>query len=557
MIEELTLRNIGVIERAELAFSPGLTAITGETGAGKTMILTGLGLLTGRRADPALVRAGQEQGVVEGVLTARDEAELAEWAAASGGTLDDGALLVGRTVPANGRARAHLGGRAVPAATLAELGDRYITIHGQADQQRLRSPAHQRAALDDFADHGELLGRYRAAWDRLQRCRADLADWEATAARLAAERDRLAAGLGDIDAVAPRAGEDDELRTRAERLANIEDLRVALETAWAILSGGDDAPGVLGDLSRSSRALGGVARYGAEIGDWVSAIDQAITLLSEVANELGASRGELDADPRLLDEVHARRAQLAVLMRSHGPTLDDVLSWAERARARLAEIDALPTSRQAVAEEEARARDEAERLAAELRESRRRAAGALAETVNRELRRLAMRGAHLHVRVEPTSLGPSGADDVTITLAPHPGAPPLPVASAASGGELSRIMLALEVALARRPGDHTFIFDEVDAGIGGSAAVEVGRRLRDLSRVHQVVVVTHLAQVAAGADRQLVVSKRVSDSGATTVVTAVSGAERERELARMLAGDESPTALRHAKELLARADVGP
>jgi len=557
MIEEITLRNIGVIEYAELRFAPGLTAITGETGAGKTMVLTGLGLLMGRRADPALVRPGATQGEVEGILSAQDEEGLARRAAASGGSLDEGALLLGRTVPVTGRARAHLGGRAVPAATLAEATEEYVTVHGQSDQQRLRSPAHQRAALDEFADLGGRLREYHALWERLQRCRAELADWESTSARLRIEREGLATGLAAIEAVAPLPGEDDELRLRAERLANIEDLRAALEGVWAVLRGTDDVPGILDHLSRARGVLAGVARYGADIAEWVGVLDEATTLLSQVSNEIGQSREQLDADPRLLDEVHARRAQLASLVRSYGPTLSDVLSWAAAARARVAELDALPTDRAELEAEEARARSAVLELAAELSERRRVAAQDLASTVNAELRALAMKGARLEVAVTPAPLGPWGGDDVAIALSPHPGSPPLPVASAASGGELSRIMLALEVALARAPGDHTFVFDEVDAGVGGAAAVEVGRRLRELAARHQVVVVTHLAQVAAFADRQLVVSKQVSEHHATTVVRPVEGEERERELARMLAGRETPTALRHAKELLERVDVGP
>jgi len=557
MLEELTLRNIGVIEHARLAFGPGLSVITGETGAGKTMVLTGLGLLMGRRADPAIVRHGATQGEVEGVLTSHDETELRAWAVESGGVLDDGALLVGRVVPAVGRARAFLGGRGVPAATLADLGERYITVHGQADQQRLRSPAHQRAALDDFTDLGDLLTTYRVAWDRLQRCRADLADWEETSGRIRAERAHLTAGIEAIDVVGPQPGEDDELRLRTERLSNAEDLRVALETGYGILSGAGDEPGVLDQIGRARHALAAVERFGHEFAEWAEAIGQANSLLSQVANDIGIGMGELDADPRLLDSLHARRADLAGLMRQFGPTLDDVLAWADRARARLAELEARPGTRAELEAEAARALADTTALAGDVGARRRAAAGELAALVNAELAGLAMKGARLGVAVEPAPLGPWGGDDVAITLVPHPGSPALPVASAASGGELSRIMLALEVALARQPGDHTFVFDEVDAGVGGSAAVEVGRRLHELAAHHQVIVVTHLPQVAAFADHHVVVTKRTSSTTATTVATPVVGADRERELARMLAGDESPTALRHAKELLARVRVGP
>ena len=554
MLEELRLRNVGVIEDAALVLGPGLSVLTGETGAGKTMVLTGLGLLMGRRPDPRLVRHGSAQGEVEGVLTARDETGLRAWAEPAGGVLDDGALLVSRVVPASGRARAYLGGRSVPAATLAELADTLITVHGQADQQRLRSPAHQRAALDGFAGLDDHVQRYRSAFDRVGRLEAELRDWEDAARRVAVERDRLREGLAAIEEVDPQPGEDDDLRQRSERLTNIEELRTAVEGAYAVLTGGELQAGVVDRLETARHLLDATARFDAELGEWAGVIDQANQLLSQVATDLGIQRDTLDADPRLLEEVHARRASLTALTRRFGPTLDDVLAWASAARGRLAELD--EGSRDALESALDGARGELDELATELTDRRRTAARDLERRVTAELGRLALAGAHLEVRVAPTEPGPYGRDDVVMLLAPHRNVPALPLASSASGGELSRIMLALEVSLAARPDDHTFVFDEVDAGIGGGAAIEVGRRLKELSRHHQVIVVTHLAQVAAFADHHLVVTKTAADGAPSTRVERVTGIARERELARMLAGDVSETALRHAAELLRRVGVG-
>lgn len=554
MIEELRLRNVGVIEEAGLILGPGLSVLTGETGAGKTMVLTGLGLLMGRRPDPRLVRHGSEQGEVEGVLTARDEAALAEWVEPNGGTLDDGALLASRVVPAVGRARAYLGGRSVPAATLAELADHFITVHGQADQQRLRSTSHQRAALDEFAGLEDLLGRHRTAFEAARRIELELRDWEDSARRIAGERAALQDGLSEIDRVGPQPGEDDHLRERAERLTNIEELRSAVETAYEVLAGDGVGHGVLDRLATVRHALDGAARLGPDLRGWAELVGEANGILSQVATEIGIQRGELEADPGLLDEIHARRAALTALTRRFGPTLDDVLRWAEAARGRLGAL--AEGSRDQLEERLAGARAAVDALATEITERRRAAAADLERRVNEELGRLAMRDARLEVRLSRTEHGPWGRDEVSMMLAPHARAPVLPVATAASGGELSRIMLALEVSLAARPDDHTFVFDEVDAGIGGSAAVEVGRRLRELSRHHQVIVVTHLAQVAAFADHHLVVTKAAADGTPRTRVERVVGPARERELARMLAGDTSPTAIRHAAELLQRVGVG-
>lgn len=550
MLEELRLTGLGVIEDALVTFGPGMTVLTGETGAGKTMVLTGLGLLMGARADSALVRHGSDVALVEGVLSSADDTPLAEAAEEAGGSLDDGALLLARQVPRSGRARASLAGRAVPAATLGELTERYVTVHGQSDQSRLRSAAEQRSALDGVAGAEGLLAQYRAAYHELGQAERALVDWEETSARARSELARFTAGLAEIDALDPHEGEDDELRAEAERLANVEDLREAVETALAALD--DEEHGAASTIALAQRALGSATHFGSEFEGWVTALKGASAAVADVLNDLAAYREDLEADPERLAAVHARRSQLTALMRTYGPGLTDVLAWAERAREEVAALQSAPASREEVAARVEAARAAVRERGAALTAARAAAADELSEAVTAELAGLAMKGATFSVELRPMEPGPSGCDDVAMVLAAHPGDTPQPVAKSASGGELSRIMLAIEVALARAPGDHTFVFDEVDAGVGGAAATEVGRRLRSLAQHHQVIVVTHLAQVAAFADHHLVVVKDVDAEGARTVVHPVEGDARTAEIARMLSGESTEEALQHARALLTR-----
>jgi DNA repair protein RecN (Recombination protein N) len=581
VIEEIRIENVGVIAQAHLELAPSLTVITGETGAGKTMVLTGLALLLGGKADPGVVRPGAARAVVEGVVTAPAPA-VRERAVDAGAELDDDALLIVRSVPAEGRSRAWLGGRAVPQAVLAEIAADLVTVHGQADQLRLRAPAQQRAALDAFAGsrHLSTLGAYREAYARRTAAREALESWDAAAAVRDHELVALEAGLAAVDALAPLPGEDRALREEADRLGHVEELRSAARSAHAALTGdgGVDDGGETGPaldataaLDRARRDLEQAAHLDPRLGAWAERLAEVAYLLADVGVELGSYLVDLEADPARLAAVHERRAALTDVVRRHAPVpatgepagVDDLLAWADRARRRVGELTDPTLTREglaaAVGETEGRVRA----VAAELRRGREEAAGTLAAVVDAELNGLAMPGAHLEVRLasraEP---GPWGSEDVELLLRAHPGAPARPLARGASGGELSRVMLALEVALAAAPGSPappTFVFDEVDAGIGGRAAVEVGRRLAELGRTAQVVVVTHLAQVAAFADRHLVVTKTsrggeevVTDSG----VRPVHGPDRVRELARMLSGQEDSTAaLRHAEELLTRATV--
>lgn len=574
MFEEITISDLGVITGARIPLHPGLTVLTGETGAGKTMVLTGLNLLLGGKADPATVRRGAASAVVEGRVVVPAGSPVLDRAEEAGAaTDDDGGLVLLRTVSAPtddapGRSRAHLGGRSVPQAVLAELAEYLITVHGQQDQARLRSPAHQREALDAFAGaaHGELLGEYRAAWAERARLQATIDDLTSRRQDLAREAELLRLGLAEVERIDPQPGEDTELAAEIERLEHAEDLRAAATGAHAALVGdedaADDAPSAAGAVEHARRLLDGAGAHDARLAELRDRVAEAGYLLADAATELSSYLQDLQADPLRLDAAQTRRAELSALTRSYGEDVEAVLRWADEGSRRLLDIGdgdervaALTAEREAL---DARLADLADRI----RAARRDAATRLAATVSEELAGLAMAGASLDVRVEPApELGPHGGDVVEMLLVPHAGAPARPLGKGASGGELSRVMLALEVALATSPdqGEHrpgTFVFDEVDAGVGGRAATEVGRRLAALARNAQVLVVTHLAQVAAFADRHLVVTK--AEDGAVTAsgVREVAGEDRVRELARMLSGQEESGAARaHAAELLELGSV--
>ena len=570
MLDELRIRGLGVIEDAVLPLGPGLTVVTGETGAGKTMVVTGLLLLFGGRADAARVRVGSDQASVEGRIEDVDT-QVAARVRDAGGELDeDTSLVLRRTVSSAGRSRAYVGGAAAPVSVLADLAERLLAVHGQSDQLRLTRPAEQRGALDRFA--GIELIEYGAAYEQWRAAETALRDRIGRMAELRREADLLEHGLAEIEAAAPQPGEDSELAALATRLAHADALRLAAGFAHEALLGSEDSAAeprdVLSALASARRAL--AQQSGADA--VLDTLAARLADLSAQAADLGAEFGHygdgLDADPARLEQIEARRAVLGGLVRRYAdgpePDLDAVLAWQERAGRRLVELD---VSDAAIAEL-TRRRDGAAHavtaLAHQLTERRRAAARELADAVSDELGGLAMAGARVAVDVrarasgEPAGelmLGPDGADEVEFTLQAHPDAPALPLARGASGGELSRVMLALEVCLAGTDPVPTMIFDEVDAGVGGRAAVEVGRRLARLSREHQVVVVTHLAQVAAYADRHVVVDKSAATGTGVTAsdVHLVDGHDRVNELARMLAGSSSAAALEHASELLSTA----
>jgi DNA repair protein RecN (Recombination protein N) len=581
MLEEIRIRSLGVIESSTLELGPGLTVITGETGAGKTMIVTALGLLLGGRADSGAVRAGAGQARVEGVVHAGALPDVTAAVDELGGESEDDRVLIARNISGEGRSRAFLGGAAVPAGRLSELGDLLVAVHGQSDQHRLLRPAAQRDALDRFA--GARVAGLLADWARLH---TELADTEQeltavvrTARERAREADLLRFGLQEVEAVSPQPGEDTAVAAEESRLGFSDTLRTAAEQAREALSSDTGAPDALGTTSAARGFLDGVREHDPGAAELADRLAELSYLLSDLAADVASYAAGLETDPARLAAVSERRAALTALTRKYGDTVDVVLAWSEQAATRLLELDHTDERIAELRERRERLREDLADTGLALSRARSDAADRLAGEVTAELDLLAMPHATVILAVSQTAAEPatgdevgpaplrvgdrwlrytaSGFDDVEFRLAANVGADPRPLHKGASGGELSRVMLALEVSLAGTSPVPTFVFDEVDAGVGGKAAVEVGRRLAELARTSQVLVVTHLPQVAAYADRHVVVAKSSDGTVTTSGLTVLDESERVRELSRMLAGlEESDTALAHARELLETAREG-
>ncbi|WP_458116905.1 DNA repair protein RecN [Arthrobacter sp. D2-10] len=564
MIEEIRIRDLGVIADATLALGPGFSVVTGETGAGKTMVLSALGLLMGARSDAGAVRLGARNASAEALLRVNPEGAAARRAVEAGGELetdDDGGagLILARTVNSDGRSRAYVGGRSAPAGVLAEVGEKLVVVHGQSDQLRLRSSAAQREALDKFGGTGlrDALAAYQATYARWRDVTADLESLRSAERDRLREAESLQAALEEIDGIDPQAGEDEALKAEAMKLGNVEELRTAAAAAHSALVSGEfpetgDATTLVDAAKRQLEAVG---THDAELGSLAARLAEVGYILADISTELAGYAASLDSEgPERLAEVEARRADLNVLIRKYAPSIDEVIAWADTSRARLDEISGDSDRIDGLQQEAGALYEQLIAEAQELSGLRRVAAEELAVRVSEELTALAMPDAKLIIDVTPGDTpGALGADEVSFSLQPHAGSAPRPLGKGASGGELSRVMLAIEVVLAAVDPVPTFVFDEVDAGVGGKAAVEIGRRLAMLAQHVQVVVVTHLPQVAAFASHHIRVTKtRAADGGFTASdVEVLPESERVRELARMLAGqEESASAQAHAEELL-------
>jgi DNA repair protein RecN (Recombination protein N) len=577
VLSEIRIRGLGVISDAVLEFGPGLTVVTGETGAGKTMVVSGLALLFGGRADYSKLRPDVESASVEGLLTVPPDSPAASTVIDAGGDIDsDGSLVLRRVIGPSARSRAAAGGASVPASVLSKLGEELLAVHGQSDQQRLTQPVEQRMTLDRYA--GVDLTDCRTAYSRWREAVAELARRVGAARELAREADLLRHGIAEIAAVAPQPGEDTDLATAVTRLEHADMLRIAARTAHDLLLGDADDPttdaaDVTGLIGNAQRALNQATGTDPDLDALNERLTEIATVASDVGAELADYEAGLEADPARLAAANDRRAALSGLIRKYGPDLDSVLAWSVDAERRLAESDTSDEALAALTATRESAQAEYVTAAVLVAKQRRAAASELSRRITDELTGLAMSNARVEVEVRQRAAneaapsvrvdgadagaGPEGLDEVSITLQAHPDAPALAVQRGASGGELSRVMLAIEVVLAGTDPVPTMVFDEVDAGVGGRAAVEIGRRLARLAHDHQVVVVTHLAQVAAYADRHLVVDKTESGAQSAGVtrsdIRAVDGDDRIIELARMLAGADTPVAREHAAELLAAA----
>ena len=583
MLAELRIDSLGAISSATAEFDRGLTVLTGETGTGKTMVVTGLHLLGGGRADPTRIRTGAPRAAVEGRFSTGDVApatgaDIDEILDSAGAERDDdGSIIALRTLSRDGPSRAYLGARSVPAKSLASVTTRLLTVHGQNDQLRLMRPDEQRGALDRFAGAHSILERYRKLRDEWLIARRDLADRTERAREMAQEADRLKFALAEIESVDPVPGEDAALVDDIRRLSELDAVREAARSARTALMGADDDSPV-GQSRSATDALARAATALESTGDTVLAglarqLTEALSVAGEAARELGAFLDELPSDASSLDRKLSRQSELRSLTRKYAADVDGVLAWAAESRCRLDQLDVSEEALAGLAHRVADAQDAVAAAAAELSTARVKAAEGLAAAVTAELAGLAMAGADFTVVAtvmaarqddsaplrlptgELAHAGGDGVDQVEFGFAAAAGSGSvLPLTKSASGGELSRVMLALEVVLAASDAGTTMVFDEVDAGVGGRAAVQIGQRLARLARTHQVIVVTHLPQVAAYADTHLLVEGAGDDSGPASEVRRLDDEERVAELARMLAGlGESDTARAHARELLVAA----
>ena len=556
MIEEISIRDLGVIAEAKLKFGPGLTVLTGETGAGKTMVLTAVGLLLGERSDTSAIRQGQDQAFVEGRWQINQHQKANELVGEAGGTVDAGELIVNRTVARDGRSRSAIGGAAAPVNLLASLGEQLVAVHGQSDQIRLKSGIAQREALDQFSGVATLLGKYRDVFDRWKTLEARLETLRSASSSRETEIQQLQEASAELDRLKPESGEDVALAEKAQRLTHSEELRIAASEAHELLSSENTDTDAIALVGKARRVLEAASVNDPELGKIAETLRQLGFQLGENAaalnGYLASSEGGGAAE---LELVQQRRADLGAAMRKYGPTLAEVISFQETAGKKLLELDNSDEQIAALTIERDGLFAEVQDLAGQVTAVRKHAALRLETAVTEELKSLAMGGATLVVSVTETSeYQLHGADLVSIQLAAYPGAEPRPIGKGASGGELSRIMLAIEVVLARTEQALTFIFDEVDAGVGGAAAIEVGKRLAQLAKVAQVIVVTHLGQVAAFANQHLRVLKTMSDQYTASDVVELQGEDRVEEIARMLSGmAESDTARANARELMIKA----
>lgn len=562
MLEELEIHNLGPIRSALIAPAGGMTAITGETGAGKSMLLSAIRLISGGPSDGGRVSVGAQEAWAQGVFEVASSPAAVAAAREAGFEPEDGELFLSRKVPASGRSRSMLSGRSVPRSVLASVAAELVTIHGQADQLRIATVSRQREFLDRYAGDEVALAAYGKTWNALRAMDERLERLSSQESSMRQQADYLRESIERINRVDPQPGEMDELRARRDRIENAAEIAEGVTRALGAL----DASQVVDDVESSSaadlidhasQALRAIHVEGV-FSELADRLDSISTDLSDVVFSLS---GEVDNEASMedLDAINGRIHELDELTRRWGPELSDVITWRDKAVYDLEDLDASPEKVEQLEAERAQLLEAAKKAAQAVSKRRRAAAKELASKVTAELDSLAMGTSKLEIRVaEREQLDATGADDIEFLFTPFPGSPQLPMGKSASGGELSRLMLALELVAAEKHvvaggtvPPMTFIFDEVDAGVGGKAAVELGARLAKLAQSAQVLVVTHLPQVASWADEQYVVAKGETDDGSiATTINQVRGEARVHEIARMLSGSESEASLEHAEELL-------
>ena len=551
MLTLLKISGFALIDEAEIAFGPGLTAVTGETGAGKSILVEALGLLRGARAGADLIRTGRDEARVEAIVELPESSAARARLLADGRAHEDG-LVVRRTIARGGRGRAHLGGSLATAADLAGLVGPLIDIASQHDQQSLTDPESQLAILDAFAENAALRNEMAAAYAARAAAAAALAGFAADARARAEREDLLRFQLGELDAARPVPGEEQALAAERERLRGAERFYAATAGGEETLYAGDGA--VSERIAAVLRDLEPLAALDPALAPQVERLRDAGAAVEDVARDLGRYARGVRSDPARLAEIDERLFLLSRLTRKHGGSVADLAARRDALAAELAEVarydDALAARQAAADQADARAAAAAAALSA----SRKQAASSLEKKVAATLRELGFASARLPLLLEARELGPTGVDRVRFLFAPNPGEEPRPLARIASGGELSRVMLGVKQALARTDQVLTYVFDEVDAGVGGGAAEVIGRKLKRIAADRQVIVITHLAQVAAFADAHVRVTKTVARGKTRVAIEPLSESERAAEIARMLAGAApSPQAAAHADEMLRAA----
>lgn len=556
MIRSISISNLGVISQAELQLTEGFNVITGETGAGKTMLLSAMQLLLGERADSSRVREGANQLRVSGQWQI-ESSELAAEVDQLGGEIEQSELFVTRTVSSDGRSKAVLGGAPVPLSSLSGVAEQLVVIHGQSDQARLRSQSAQRNALDAFGGEPVTNAKndYQLAFRNWQESKRRLGQLQEQSKNRDAEILRLRSFLTDMEQVAPQPDELDQISQRLNRLENVESLRSVSTLAHdAISSENSEATDALSLISDAKRLLDSLAGKDEQIAEIGKRLSDLSLQFSEVSADLSGFIQDLDADPSELDKLQHRKADLVALERRYGSELTELIAQSQVASTQLSDLEDSDNQLEKLEQHIAALESQLSALAKALTSKREIAATKLSEKVSEELSALAMPNSEFSIALSSAEFEIHGADAVQMLLAAYPGAEPRPIGKSASGGELSRLMLAIEVVLAGSTPTPTMIFDEVDAGVGGASAIEIGKRLKRLSRDCQVIVVTHLPQVAAFADNHLLVQKHSSDSFVSSDVGTLMGMARTSELARMLGGmSESESARAHAEELIETA----
>ena len=554
MLTLLRISGFALIDELELPLGPGLTAVTGETGAGKSILVDALGLLRGGRAGADVIRTGRDEARVEAILELPPGSATRARLVADGREVEEG-LVVRRVIARGGRGRAHLGGGLATAADLGSTVAGLIDIASQHDQQSLTDPESQLAILDAFAENQALRDEMTAAYAARAEAAAALAAFSADARARSEREDLLRFQLAELEAAGPAPGEDGALAAERERLKGAEKFLAATGRGEETLYAGDGA--VAERLAAVARELTPLAALDPALAPLVERLADAQAAIEDVARDLGRYARDIRSDPARLEEIEERLFLLQRLCRKHGGTVADLAAKQSTLRAELAELgsfeEGMAARQTAAGEADARATAAATALGA----SRRQAAGSLEKKVNAVLRELGFVSARLPVAIEARELGPNGADRVRLLFAPNPGEEPRPLAKIASGGELSRVMLAVKQALARTDEVLTYVFDEVDAGIGGGTAEIIGRKLKRLAADRQVIVITHLPQVAAFADAHVRVTKTAARGKTRVEIARLDNADRPGEIARMLAGAApSAQATAHAEEMLrnARAD---